>query len=160
MNDKGFTLIELLAVIALIAIIASVGIYAVSTYTNKAKSGTNEVLINNVRTGAQLYIDECTSGVSSLNSVSGACIVELDSADPSKKEYYMSSVSLQDLATYNYLSATNNVVFDSSQNDIGECRISIRKIVSLDDYSVIYQVKSIMDSVGGIDCPVVSGEDY
>lgn len=152
MNCKGFTLVELLAVIVILAIISSIGGYAVGSYINNAKEKADKLLISNINTAAQLYIDECSSGISSLCSITPI-------VNGNDKQYIMNNISLDTLASYNYLTATNNQVLDSSQNDIGNCKISIVKNVS-SDYIVTYEVKSLTTNVDGITCPIESGGLY
>jgi prepilin-type N-terminal cleavage/methylation domain-containing protein len=147
MNNKGFTLIELLAIIAILALVASIGSYAVISYINTAKEKADNLLISNIKTASQEYMEECTSGVSTLNCSFG------------NEAKTIINTNLQTLADYNFLSVTNNIVSNSKQENIGNCTITISKKVDT-NYNVTYTITSNSTTVSGATCPVAEGGTY
>ena len=59
MNNKGFTLIELVVTIVILAIIMSVSTLSVVGTIQKTKEKSYKILIENIKTGAQSYYEEC-----------------------------------------------------------------------------------------------------
>ena len=59
MNNRGFTLIELLATIVLLALVLSIGSIAITSIIKNAKDKNYDLLITNIRDGAEVYYQEC-----------------------------------------------------------------------------------------------------
>lgn len=59
MNNKGFTLVELLATIVVLAMVISIGTYAITGIINNAKEKNYQLLITNIKDGAEVYYQEC-----------------------------------------------------------------------------------------------------
>lgn len=135
MDNKGFTLIELLAIIVILSLIFSVGTYAVMNYIDTAKKNADKLLINNIKTASELYIDECTSGISTLEC-------SFSRNDP---DVMIINTTLQTLADSNLLSATDNKIFNSKNEDIGSCKIIIKKEID-NNYNVTYTITSNSES--------------
>jgi type II secretory pathway pseudopilin PulG len=140
-------LVELLAIIALLALVSSVGSYAVISYINTAREKANSLLISNIKTASQEYMEECTSGISTLN------------CSFANEEKTIINTDLKTLANYNFLSVANNTVFNSKNEDIGECSITITKEVDT-NYNVTYTITSNSTTVSGGTCPVAKGNTY
>lgn len=149
MNNRGFTLIELLAIILLLGIVSSIGIYSVSSYIESSRNKSDELLWDNIRIAGKTYIDECTSGASTLS-----CSLNIDTTDINNNTY-SSIVTLNTLASLNFLNVisdkkTNNEgnieeqlkVVDSKGNDIGDCQITIAKNINKSNYNVSYAISS------------------
>lgn len=133
MNNKGFTLIELLAIVLLLAIIATVGTYAVSSYIESSRKASDKILWENIKTASKQYIDECTSGVSTLS-----CSIPLG-ANPATI-----NTTIQTIANNGFLNSVTNdsgniVVLDSNKNNIGTCKITIVRTTDA-NYNVSYSV--------------------
>lgn len=116
MNDKGFTLIELIATILILALVMSIATYSITNVIKRSKEENYNILINNIKDGAEVYYQECkyanNSGISC--SLSNGSYV----------------ITLGDLVKYNYLKgndADNQYVIVNPKNDedIGSCQVKV-----------------------------------
>lgn len=62
MNRKGFTLIELLAVIVMLGIILILVMPSILDSINASRNSSYKILINNIKTAAETYYQECEYG--------------------------------------------------------------------------------------------------
>lgn len=173
MNKKGFTLIELLAAIILLAVIVSVTTTSVVGIMNKSKEKNYDLLIDNIKIGAQAYFEECEN-INIMGSTTIACPsivnddVEVDGVSYTTK-YFETSFSLNDLLNYGFLksSATAEAADGSKikivknpkdDTNISACTITISKYIREDNNSVSYKIEkdsnSLTDADGNeIECP-------
>lgn len=59
MNNKGFTLIELLATIVLLVLVMGISAFAIVSVINNSKEKNYDLLITNIKDGAEVYYQEC-----------------------------------------------------------------------------------------------------
>jgi len=154
MNNKGFTLIELLSIILLLSIVSSIGVYAISSYLESSRNRTDEVLWENIRIASQEYIDEYTSGVSSLGTLTPSISGNFST--------YTANTTVKELAELNFLNVVSEndggvdvlAVVDSKGNDISNCSVNITKEVNNNTYLVNYTVRY------GSNCQSKSGQSF
>ena len=96
MNNKGFTLIELLATVVILVIVVGLGSYAITNIINNSKEKNYELLVKNIKDGAELYYQECKFA----NNTGIEC----------KSDW---KVSLGDLVKFGYLKGNDT---DSNKN--------------------------------------------
>ena len=124
MNRKGFTLVELLATILILALLLGIGTYSIISIINSSKQKNYELLINNTKSAAETYYQECK-----FSNNSG-----IPCTDNNKDGKY--ETSLGDLVTYGYLKGNdtlkngNNkgkytIVNPNDKVDISNCSINI-----------------------------------
>ena len=148
MNNKGFTLIELLATIMLLAIVMSVGAYSVVNYISTSKEKSYDVLVENIKIGAQNYFEECEN----IN-IMGSSLPE----DACKNLIVnnKATISLGKLIKYGYIksSATKEdikiIENPKSNNSMNNCTITITKNVD-SNYNTWYTFATTDTSE---DCP-------
>ncbi len=115
MNNKGFTLVELLATIVVLALVVSIGAYSITNIIKKTKDENYKLLIEHIRSAAELYYQECKFS----NNSGITC-----SSD--------GTVTLGDLVLYGYLKGNSTDTNDRSSlinpNDevnISSCKIKV-----------------------------------
>lgn len=162
MNNKGFTLIELLATVMILALITSVGAYSIINYLNKAKEKSYDLLIENIKIGAQELFVECEN-----IDIMGDTIMK-DACDSFVKSYHECQtnaradkcvhVSFRDLAKYGFLktseSKEDNKIIKNPINDkdISNCIIGVTKSYGDDPSAIWYDYFSV-SSGGSVECP-------
>lgn len=154
MNNKGFTLIELLSIILLLSIISSIGVYAISSYLESSRNKTDEILWENIRIASQEYIDEYTSGVSSLGTLTPSVSGNFST--------YTATTTVKELAELNFLNVVSEkngsndvlIVVDSKKNDISNCNVTITKKVNTSTYLVNYTIQY------GSNCQSKTGQSF
>ena len=115
MNNRGFTLVELIAIIMLLAIIVSFGSSSIVAIINRSKNESLNLLIENIKDGADVYYQECTySKDSVLNSICSKS----------------NAITLGELVQYGYLKGNSEnddlgIVNPKDNNDISNCRVKI-----------------------------------
>lgn len=173
-NNKGFTLMEVLAVIVIITIIGLIAVPSVLSIINTGKNSSYDILVKDItiaaiglheevsftETNIYKYID---LGKDSSNNVSIS-----ESEDILKKEkYYNINVNLQTLVSNGFLTGTNNpdktgsnknekkITNPKNGKDMGNCEITIIKIVNTDTFETSYE---IISNSGDDFCP--TAEEY
>lgn len=143
MNNKGFTLIELLAIVVLLCLITSVGTYAVVNYINKAREKSDNILISNIETASQEYLDECSSGLSSIDKC------QYTKSSDSNSQIISRDITLNDLVSNNFLTISSteknnqetNILKNSKGDEINDCQYTITK-TKTEKYQITYTVTS------------------
>ena len=140
MNRKGFTLVELLATLVILAIVLSLGTYAITNIIKSSKEKNYDLLISNIRDGAEVYYQECkysskiapNSGIT-CNSITENGVVKYQ-------------ITLGDLVNYGYLKGNKQdesnykkftIVNPNDDVSISDCEI---RIALIDDKLVINAV--------------------
>ena len=62
MNKKGFTLIELLAVIVVLGVVLLLAMPSILDSINASRKSSYKILIDNIKTAAETYYQECEYG--------------------------------------------------------------------------------------------------
>lgn len=150
MNNKGFTLIELLAVIILLSLVMSITAVSAVNIINSSKNKSYELLVKNIKIGAQEYFEECENkGV--INSDID-CDIDNDGDDDALSGSM--TFTLGSLLKYGFLtssdSESNKIENPKSNGNIKDCSITIHK--NLDPTNnVTYEITN--NSVSNTDCP-------
>ena len=78
MNKKGFTLIELLAVIVVLGVVLTLAMPSILDSINASRDSSYKILIDNIKTAAETYYQECEYGDLSDESKYGvyACTID------------------------------------------------------------------------------------
>ena len=123
MNNRGFTLVELLATIIILAIVIGIGSLSVTAIINNSKQKNFDILVGNIKEGAEVYYQECkyaiNSGISCEETTTGGTV------------YY--TISLGDLVKYGYIKGNSTgadnkyTITNPNKNDdnIACCTIKI-----------------------------------
>lgn len=121
MDNKGFTLVELLVTIIVLTLIMSIGTYSITQVMKNAKKKDYELLITNIKSGVELYYQECKYAYSGLIT----CPQAVSSGGI---DYY--NVLLGDLVKYGFLkgNSTNSsggyaLVNPNDNENIENCKI-------------------------------------
>lgn len=126
MNKKGFTLIELLAVIVLIALIAVLVMPSVLDSFEASKETSYNVLLENIKTAAETYYQECEYGNLSDSTKYGsyACTIK-------NNTIYTTIGALANTGILKVSDTKNDVlvVLDprDTSKDLNDCQITITK---------------------------------
>jgi len=126
MNNKGFTLIELLATIMLLAIITSVGTYAVINYITSSNEKSYNILVKNIKIGAQNYYEECEN----IN-IMGSKLPE--EACKNLIVNNKATILFSDLLKYGYIKSSSTkddvkiIENPKTNNSMNACTITINK---------------------------------
>ena len=146
LNHKGFTLVEVLAVIVIIGVLSGIAIPNVMTSINASKNSSEKILIDNIKTAAQSLYEEVEFLGEDGKLKDGNNDIAID--DNNSLE-----VSLQGLVDNGFLKASNvkdngndnednKLINPKTGEDIGNCKITITKIVD-SNYSVSYKIDKI-----------------
>lgn len=154
MNRKGFTLIELLAVIVMLGIILILVMPSILDSLSASRNSSYKILINNIKTAAETYYQECEYGDLSDKTKYGdyACTI---------MEGKKINTTIEALANTGILKVSesdkNNILIvldprDTTQN-LNRCQIQIIKNID-EKFNVTYTVNG--DQQDG--CP--SNDDF
>lgn len=121
MNRKGFTLVELIATLVILALVMSLGAYSIISIINNSKEKNYELLINNIKDGAETYYNECR-----FANNSGINCTKIDDGSY--------NISLGDMVKYGYIigNSTNKdddkytIVNPNDEENISSCSINIK----------------------------------
>ena len=163
MNNKGFTLIELLATVMILAVVTSVGAYSVISYIKNAKEKSYDLLIENIKIGAQELFMECENiGVMGDTIMKDACVSFM------KEDAYCQTngstdgcihVSFGDLAKYGFLKSTesdgkNKIIKNPTNDDnISDCIIGVTKSYSVEEPNDVWYDYFSVSSDSEVECP-------
>lgn len=169
LNNKGFTLIEIIAVVVIIGILGLIAIPNVLNTINKSKNANYDILVKDITiasiqlfeeieyVGTELYhydLDGRTNDIIDINiSLENNKVIE---------------TNIQTIVSNGFLTGINNpdkegsnknykiITNPKTKEDIGECSITITKIVDKDNnYNTSYKIedKTLSDK-----CPTT--QDY
>lgn len=118
MDNKGFTLIELIVTIVVLALITSIGTYSITQILKGAKDKDYELLITNIKSGAELYYQECKYAYT--GSITCPTAKNVNGID-----YY--ETTLSNLVKYGFVEANNTdnatLVNTKDNKSIMNCKI-------------------------------------
>ena len=150
-NNKGFTLIEVLAVIILIAIIGGIAIPNIMSTINTGKSSSEKTMIANIKTASEQLYEEVENQGLLGKTDNTEKLHDYDKNGIEKGEITISNnsitIHLQTLVTNGFLSGTgeNNetkkLLNPRTRENIGDCKIEIKKTVNTTNYKTTYEVK-------------------
>lgn len=155
MNRKGFTLIELLAVIVMLGIILILVMPSILDSLSASKESSYKILINNIKTAAETYYQECEYGDLSDKTKYGdyACTINSNTI----------TTSIGALANTGILKVPaddsgNLIVKDprDTSKSLNECDIIIEKKVDSTSKATTYTVTVKEEQQDG--CP--SNDDF
>lgn len=125
MNNKGFTLVELLATLVVLAIVMSIGTVSIIAIVNSAKEKNYTLLINNIKSAAETYYQECKYSRETIEEMFGG---DADLA----AAFCDYDITLGELVTYGYIkgnkkeeNGTFKIVNPKDESDISECSITV-----------------------------------
>jgi len=151
MNNKGFTLIELLASIILLAIIMSITTVFVINIIQDSKEKSYDLLVSNIKIGAQEYFEECENkNIIDSSLPDSACNNLIKNSGCSETQVdKCATMNLGTLLRYGFLisSATDNngnkiVENPITNNNMNTCNLEIMKFVDDTNYSTWYKIIS------------------
>lgn len=128
MNNKGFTLIELLTTIAILAIIITIASPFVVTALNNSRQKSYDIMIENIKTSAKTYYEECKYNGASINCdiVDNKITVTLQKL----VDYGFLEASSKTNCTGDNCSVANTIENPKDKEDIGACSIIIERTKS------------------------------
>jgi len=155
MNNKGFTLIELIASILLLGVIMSVTAGTVVNLMESSKQKSYDLLIENIKIGAQGYFEECENQDPNDKTINSCPPIENN--EDYTLEYF--TVSLEELLNYGFLKSSSKrenvkIVENPKTNEnINPCQIKITKEINKSNYTVSYEFENVPVSTIGVECP-------
>ncbi|MGM9876282.1 MAG: type II secretion system protein [Bacilli bacterium] len=153
MNRKGFTLIELLAIIILMGLIAVLVMPSIVDSLNKSKETSYKVLINNIKTAAETYYEECEYGDLSSTTKYGryACTINNNTINTT-----IGALASTGILKVSSDKEDNLTILDprDNNNTLNDCQIQIIKNVA-SNFKVTYQINGDDQQYG---CP--TDEDF
>ena len=152
MDNKGFTLIELIATIMLLSIVMAITTVSVVNIIDNSKEKSYNLLVNNIKIGAQGYFEECENkNITNNKIISCPTFVTEETVDYTTKYF---ETTLLDLAKYGFLKSTatdsedNKIVENPQTNEnISNCKIKVTKKLKKSNYKVSYETTKIDSSI-------------
>ncbi len=130
MNRKGYTLIELIAVIAILAIVMVIGVYSVTSYMNRSKQKSFDVLINSIEDAAAASFTDCLA-----NSDASLLCQHYSALDRGGAGH---QISIKELIEYGYLEPMKNP-WNTSEKCDGENSFVVVFRRNTDSLSLTYE---------------------
>lgn len=107
LGNKGFTLVELIATIVVLALVMGIGSYSITAVIKKAREKDYDLLIENVKSAAETYYQECR--YASSDAVNCPAVTKYNGYDSYQ-------VTLGNLVEYGFLEG-NSTIKDGSNKD-------------------------------------------
>ena len=130
MNKKGFTLIELLATLVILGLVMGIASYSIISIINNAKKKNYELLVNNIKGGAEVFYQECRFSMDTVVSMVGGNTTLANNL--CKKSGNSYTVTIGDLVKYGYVKGnksnndgTSSIVNTNTDEDISACVIKV-----------------------------------
>ena len=166
MNNKGFTLIELIASVLLLAVLMTITATSVVSIIQNSKDKSYELLIGNIKVGAQGFFEECENQEADSSTIENCPGRIVDASNTSFKIQNF-TITLGDLLNYGFLKSSSvkenggkevKIVENPKTNeDISNCTIKITKKIDRTNYATSYLVERVSEniSVGDsvVSCP-------
>lgn len=125
LNNNGFTLIELLITIVILSLVLSVAGYSVVTIIKSSKEKNYELLIEDIKSAAEMYYQECYY----LNSDKTVEDIEDGEVGCVRQDSY--EITLRVLLEYGFLSSSVNnefsIISPKDDKEISNCKIKITR---------------------------------
>lgn len=164
MNKKGFTLIELLAVIVVLGVVLLLAMPSILDSINASRKSSYKILIDNIKTAAETYYQECEYGDLSDESKYGvyACTIDNNTitttigALANTGILKVSADDSGDLIVKDPRNKEDNTKDDNIDKDKGlnDCKIKIEKSVDK-KFKVTYKITSLSKCP----CPINDNDD-
>lgn len=123
LDDRGFTLVELIATMLILALVMGIGSYTITEVLKKSKEKDYNLLITNIKSGVEVYYQECKYSDSGYINC------------PSVLEDGYYSIKLGTLVKYGYLKGNSKdsndkyTLFNPNDKvDISECLIKYKYV--------------------------------
>ena len=125
LNNNGFTLIELLVTIVILSLILSIAGYSVVAIIKSSKEKNYELLIEDIKSAAEMYYQECYY----LNSDKTVEDIEDGEVGCVRQDSY--EITLRVLLEYGFLSSSVNnefsIISPKDDKEISNCKIKITR---------------------------------
>lgn len=125
LNNNGFTLIELLITIVILSLILSIAGYSVVAIIKSSKEKNYELLIEDIKSAAEMYYQECYY----LNSDKTVEDIEDGEVGCVRQDSY--EITLRVLLEYGFLSSSVNnefsIISPKDDKEISNCKIKITR---------------------------------
>ena len=125
LNNNGFTLIELLVTIVILSLILSIAGYSVVAIIKSSKEKNYELLIEDIKSAAEMYYQECYY----LNSDKTVEDIEDGEVGCVRQDSY--EITLRELLEYGFLSSSVNnefsIISPKDDKEISNCKIKITR---------------------------------
>ena len=125
LNNNGFTLIELLVTIVILSLVLSLAGYSVVAIIKSSKEKNYELLIEDIKSAAEMYYQECYY----LNSDKTVEDIEDGEVGCVRQDSY--EITLRVLLEYGFLSSSVNnefsIISPKDDKEISNCKIKITR---------------------------------
>lgn len=125
LNNNGFTLIELLITIVILSLVLSIAGYSVVAIIKSSKEKNYELLIEDIKSAAEMYYQECYY----LNSDKTVEDIEDGEVGCVRQDSY--EITLRVLLEYGFLSSSVNnefsIISPKDDKEISNCKIKITR---------------------------------
>lgn len=160
LNNKGFTLVEVLTVMVLITILGVIAVPNVLDTINNSKDKSYQIQVKNIVTASESLYEELEYTQSEIYYYD----LNGKTDEPLKITDNTITINLQTLISNGFLKGSNNpdnsdenknkerIINVKNNIDIGDCQISITKIVEIENnYKVSYIIEN--NSSDNKNCP-------
>ena len=130
MNKRGFSLIELLATLVILGTVMGIATYSIISILNNSKEKNYNLLLDNIRGGAEVYYQECKYSKETILSM-------FDNVDAQAKSFCSNyqlpfTITLGKLVEYGYITGNekdatgaSKLINTKTSADISQCEIKI-----------------------------------
>lgn len=123
MNNKGFTLVELIATLLILALVMSIATYSITNIIRKSKEENYNLLIKNIRDGAEEYYQECKYSRETIYNM-------FNNDESDVNNFCDGSITLGELVTYGYIKGNssengNALVNPNNDENISNCQLKV-----------------------------------
>ena len=138
MNKKGFTLIELLAVIVILGVVLLLAVPSILDSINASKNSSYKILVDNIKTSAETYYQECEYGNLSDISKYGQYACTINNNTITTTIGALAQTGILKVST----SSSGNLIVEDPRDttkSLNECEIKIIKTVD-NNFKVTYKI--------------------
>ena len=126
MDRKGFSLIELLATLVILGTVMGIATYSIISILNNSKEKNYNLLLDNIRGGAEVYYQECKYSKETILSM-------FDNDETQANNFCSFRVTLGKLVEYGYITGNDKdangvskLVNTKTNEDISQCEIEVK----------------------------------